>query len=247
MELDSFLEYFRADSAALAAAARRAPAAAIPSCPEWDMTGLLAHVGAVHRWVEQIVRTRSAEYLKREAQPPDGPEATLAGFEQGVARLLETLHGTDPDQPVWNWFDRGPAPARFWFRRMAHETAVHRWDGEAAAGDPSPIAPDLAVDGIDEFLGFIGLWLARQPVADLQGSLHLHATDTDGDRRGEWSIDLWPDRVEHRREHRKADAAIRAPVSDLQLWMLNRVPPDSPRLQVFGDRAIIDAWRQLQF
>ncbi|MDQ1420106.1 MAG: hypothetical protein QOJ52_2068 [Acidimicrobiaceae bacterium] len=207
------------------------------------MTGLLLHVGGVHGWVEHIVSTRSTAYVKRETEEPDGPEATLAWFEQGATKLLETLRATDPDEPVWNWFDRAPAPARFWFRRMAHETAVHRWDGEAGAGEPGPIAPDLAVDGIDEFLGFVGLWLSRQPVADLQGSLHLHATDTDG----EWSIDLWPDRIEHRREHSKADAAIRGPVSDLQLWMVNRIPADSPGLQLFGNRAIIDSWRQLQF
>ncbi|MDQ1400699.1 MAG: hypothetical protein QOK20_2631 [Acidimicrobiaceae bacterium] len=217
------------------------------------MTGLLLHVGGVHGWVEHIVSTRSAAYVKRETEEPDGPEATLAWFEQGATKLLETLRATDPDEPVWNWFDRAPAPARFWFRRMAHETAVHRWDGEAGAGEPGPIAPDLAVDGIDEFLGFVGLWLSRQPVADLKGSLHLHATDTDGGvgegggGGGEWSIDLWPDRIEHRREHSKADAAIRGPVSDLQLWMVNRIPADSPRLQLFGNRAIIDSWRQLQF
>ncbi len=207
------------------------------------MTALLTHVAGVHEWVAHIVRTRSPVYVKRQTTAPEGPDATREWFERAAAQLLEALEGIDPDEPVWNWFDRGPAPARFWVRRMAHETAVHRWDGEAGAGDPNPIAPDLAVDGIDEFLGFVGLWLARQPVANLAGSLHLHATDIDG----EWSIDVWPDRLEHRHEHRKADAAIRGPVSDLQLWMLNRIPADAPNLQVFGDRAIIEAWRQLQF
>jgi uncharacterized protein (TIGR03083 family) len=248
MEPSDFLAHIRGDSAALAAAARRSSSAPIPSCPEWDMTGLLAHVGAVHHWVHQIVSTRSTEYVKRQSETPEDPEATLEWFEAGAAQLLATLHAADPHEPVWNWYDRGPAPAEFWFRRMAHETAVHRWDGEAGAGSPSPIAADLAIDGIDEFLMFVGRWLARQPVEGLVGSLHLHATDVDGGGRGgEWSLDLSPDGVEVRREHRKGDAALRGPVSDLQLWMLNRVPAGSPSLQVFGNRALVDAWRQLQF
>ena len=31
---------------------------------------------------------------------------------------------------------------------------MHRWDAEAATGTPAPIDPDLAEDGIDEFLTF---------------------------------------------------------------------------------------------
>jgi hypothetical protein len=144
---------------------------------------------------------------------------------------------------VWNWRDRAAAPALFWFRRMANETAVHRWDGEAAAGHPQPVATDLAIDGIDEYLSFVERWLARTPVEGLSGSLHLHATDTDG----EWSLQLSPDRLEHSRSHAKADAAVRGPVSDLLLWMLNRVPADSPSLQLFGDPAIVARWGQLKF
>jgi hypothetical protein len=33
---------------------------------------------------------------------------------------------------------------------MAHETAVHRIDGELAIGTPTPVDAELAVDGVDE-------------------------------------------------------------------------------------------------
>ena len=111
------------------------------------------------------------------------------------------------------------------------------------AGDPHPIAADLAVDGIDEYLNFVGLWLSYQPVPGLEGSLHLHATDT----AGEWSMVLVPDHMEYRQEHVKSDIAIRAPASDLLLWLLNRVPADSPRFKGFGESDIVELWRQLQF
>jgi uncharacterized protein (TIGR03083 family) len=243
LEPASYLKYLRSDGEALADAARTAPSAAVPSCPEWDMTALVTHVGGLYSWVDHILRTRATEYAKRQTEAPDGAQATLEWYEEALRQILSTLGETDPDQEVWNWRDRGPAPARFWWRRMAHETAIHRWDGEAAVGSTSPIAAELAVDGIDEYLSFVGLWLSRNPVEGLTGSLHLHATDTDG----EWSLDLSPDHLEHRREHSKADAAIRGPVSDLLLWMVNRVPVDAPGFQVFGDRALMDRWGQLTF
>jgi uncharacterized protein (TIGR03083 family) len=238
-----YLEYLRSDGEALADAARSAPSASVPSCPEWDMTALVGHVGGLYRWVDLIVRTRAAAYVKRDTPAPEGAEATLEWFDEGLRQVLATLGETDPGVMVWNWRDRGPAPAAFWWRRMAQETAVHRWDAEEAAGSTMPIASELAVDGIDEYLSFVGLWLARNPVERLSGSLHLHATDIDG----EWSLDLSPGHLEHRREHSKADAAIRGPVSDLLLWMVNRVHADLPGFQVFGNRALLHQWGQLKF
>jgi uncharacterized protein (TIGR03083 family) len=234
----------------LAAAARSAPSARVAACPEWDMTGLLAHVDAIYHWVDQIVSSRAAEYIKRSSAIPEGFEATLASYDEVRKALVATLAGCDPEEPVWNWRDRRPSPASFWFRRMAQETAIHRWDAEHAADPgtpPHPIASDLAVDGIDEYLSFVALWLVRQPVDGLSGSLHLHATDSDLGPGGEWSLDLRPDCLSHTREHRKSDAAIRGPVSDLYLWMLNRIPPDAATLQRFGDAGIIAAWQQIEF
>src|SRR5262249_9741619 len=84
-----------------------------------------------------------------------------------------------------------PAPARFWHRRAAQETAVHRFDAQFAAGDAKPIDADLALDGIDEHLGFVAFGLAVKPVEGLSGSLHLHASDVEG----EWVQQLAPDRL----------------------------------------------------
>ena len=67
--------------------------------------------------------------------------------------------------------------------------------------------------------------LPTEPVDGLTGSLHLHATDTDG----EWYLGLAPDRLEHRREHAKADAALRGTASDLLLWLVGRRPADLTR------------------
>ena len=66
---------------------------------------------------------------------------------------------------------------------MAHETAVHRVDAEHAAGREHRLAPELAADGIDEFLEFF-FPLAAADAPPLAGSVHLHCTDADG----EWTV-----------------------------------------------------------
>jgi uncharacterized protein (TIGR03083 family) len=244
MEPAGYLQHVRDDGNTLAAAARLAPRAAVPCCPAWDMAALLGHVTAVHRWVAGIVTTGATERPMRERPDPAAlPDAALGRYQAGLTELLDALGKVDPNLLVWNWFDERPAPARFWHRRMAHETAVHRWDAQAAAGVAQPIEAGLAVDGIDEFLSFVAEWLSTMPVEGLAGSLHLHATDVDG----EWSLFFGDRGLEHRREHGKADAAIRGPASDLFLWTVNRIAPDSPEVQLFGDRGIVQAWRAVKF
>lgn len=208
------------------------------------MTALVGHVAAVHRWVAGIVTTGATERPRRERpDPAASPDEALGRYQAGLTELLDVLGQADPNAMVWNWFEERPAPARFWHRRMAHETAVHRWDAQAAAGVTRPIAAALAVDGVDEFLWFAGEWLRATPVDGLAGSLHLHATDVDG----EWSLFFGDRGLEHRREHSKADAAIRGPASDLFLWMVNRIAPDSRELKMFGEPGIVDAWRAVRF
>jgi predicted lipid carrier protein YhbT len=46
-----------------------------------------------------------------------------------------------------------------------------------------------------------------------------------------------------RREHAKGDVAVRAPASDLLLFLWGRIPPD--RLEVMGDTALLPRWFEL--
>jgi hypothetical protein len=47
----------------------------------------------------------------------------------------------------------GPRPAQWWIRRLLHETTVHRADAALAVAEPYELAPEVAADGIDEWLG----------------------------------------------------------------------------------------------
>jgi uncharacterized protein (TIGR03083 family) len=210
------------------------------------MSALLGHTATIHRWVTEMLRTRASERLSRRTlpAPPDEPAAAIAWYTEGLTDLTAAFKDIDPDEPMWNWSPDGDRRARFWYRRMAQETAVHRWDAQAAAESVTPLDAALAVDGIDEYFQlFLAAHLREQPVAALQGSLHLHATDVPG----EWWLALSPDHFEQRHEHAKADTAVRGPASELLLWLWNRRPSESTELQVFGNPAIVEHFRALAF
>jgi uncharacterized protein (TIGR03083 family) len=230
------------EAAALAAGARIAGVdAPVPSCPGWDVWELVRHTGTTHRWAATVVERRATGSVPPETgELPAERAAIVDWFEEATARLLDVLAATPPDTEVWSWAE--DQHARFWARRMAHETAVHRWDGTAAAGRDTPIDGGLAVDGIDEQLANLPFMTRFRPeVASLRGdgeTIHLHATD----REGEWLVRLGRDGVEWSREHAKGDVAARGSASDLFLFLVGRVEPG--RLEVFGDSSLLDRWQR---
>lgn len=81
----------------------------------------------------------------------------------------------------------------------------------------------------------------RPEVAELKGSgetIHLHATDADG----EWLIRFTSDGIETTREHAKGDVAARYTASDPFLFLVGRVPP--VELELFGDGALLERWQR---
>ena len=125
----------------------------VPSCPGWTLRQLITHVGRAQRWAAEITRTRSAEFIPFRSVPdgrlPDDPAQRPGWLRDGAARLIASVSEAG-DAAVWALGRQ--RPAGFWARRMAHETAVHRADAEIAIGGPPVIAPDMAADGIDEWL-----------------------------------------------------------------------------------------------
>jgi len=216
---------------ALSVAARHDPTATIPNCPGWAVDDLLRHVGHAHHNALLVVAEQRAERpAKGEINPPHSN--ALGWYEVGLAALLDVLRSTDPEAgPVYTF--AGPGPSKFWFRRMAHETAVHRVDAEQATGKVTPIDPTLAVDGIAEMLEvFLPLLAGRKPDPDpAPGTVHLHATDVEG----EWLVTFGPT-VTVERGHAKGDAAVRGAAADLYLWLWGRRSIDD--LEVFGDPAM---------
>lgn len=216
----------------LSVAARHDFRARIPACPDWDVDELLRHTGGAHRNAEVIVRERRTERPDRSLL--EAPSVgSLDWYEAGLAALVETFRTTDPATPVYTF--AGPGTAAFWQRRMAHETTVHRVDAEQATGATGPVDAGFAVDGIDEYLDVFLPLAARRVEAPPQGTLHLHATDVEG----EWLVRLG-DAPSVERGHAKGDVALRGPAADLYLWVWGRVPTE--RLEVFGDETLADGF-----
>ena len=81
----------------------------------------------------------------------------------------------------------------------------------------------------------------RLAALDEGQSLHVHATDVPAGA-GEWLIRRDQSGVQARREHGKADAAVRGGASDLLLVLMNRLPTGDHAVQVLGDPSVLSRW-----
>jgi uncharacterized protein (TIGR03083 family) len=225
------------DGAALADAATSELEHPVPSCPGWDMAKLVLHVGLVHMWAGESIRRRAPEGVDRTTLPraPDGPPR-IPWLRDSTTSLVDALEAADDDDPAGNWRG-GPATAAFWRRRMANETAVHRWDAQAALARPEPIDPQLAADGIAEVLEVLLPLMVPPPSnGPAFGTFHLHCTDT----TGEWLLSVEDGRLAVSTAHAKADAALRGGASELFLTCWGRRSESGP--EVLGDPAVAEGW-----
>lgn len=233
MDPNRHLDVIRSESAALVAAAERAgPDAAVPSCPGWTVSDLLVHVGTVQRWAARLVERRaSVPDSLADIEHPADPIQCAEWVRAGAANLVDVCAATPADAEMWTF--AGPGPARFWFRRQAQEVALHRVDAELASGPSAPLDPEVARDGIDEFLEVVVASRLRDRMTGAGESVHLHRTDGDG----EWLVRLTPAGPEVERIHAKGDVAARGTASDLLLAVRGRV--DLSALEIFGDEAVL--------
>jgi uncharacterized protein (TIGR03083 family) len=143
-----------------AAIERGAPDARVPSCPDFALRDLVHHTSGVQRWATRIVRERLtaplAEELEIVAGGWPGDEDLAAWFRAGHVLLVDALRAAPDDAEIWAFLRTAANGREFWARRQLHETTIHRVDAELASGALSPIAADVAADGIDELLtGFL--------------------------------------------------------------------------------------------
>jgi uncharacterized protein (TIGR03083 family) len=241
VDLDLQLAAILRETAVLANVVARHPEVPVATCPGWDVAELGRHTGQAHRWALANITARDrTQPVRGRAEAPADPAEVPDWMLAGAAELVTTVE-SDPDAETWAL--GGDGVARFWARRHASETAVHRWDGQAAVAaaggpEPDPIDADLAVDAIDEAFAMMGLMLSRGSEAPT-GSCHLHRTDGPG----EWMLRSEDGRLLVSHEHGKGDCAVRGSASDLLLYLWTRKPASD--LEVFGDAALADAWGHL--
>ena len=203
----------------------------VPSCPGWDLSELVAHVGRACRYhALHVVRGVTTK-------PTVVPEAPTAGvvdwMEESASMLLAALRDTPPDAPAYTWAVDVPETAAFWTRRMTLESAIHRWDAEYAIGAVTGFDHDLAVDGVDEVLTVhrpVDLLREPWPVA---GVVEVRLTDAPQSWRYAVDGSSWAP------TQKTPDGSVEGTASRVFLALWGREPLPS----LVGDDALVAAVR----
>lgn len=248
MEIGEHITAVRQEAELLAQAARQSGLEVeIDSCPGWNMRDLVRHLSEIHLWAAARVAKRASKLF-----PDDISEHTESWPELAVfwpddddlidwylktnANLVQALEAASPDDDLFTFLP-APSPLAMWARRQAHETAVHRFDAEQAAGVASRFDPVFAADGIDELLAAFAPRKQELPV-DVSKIMHVHAADTDD----HWFVAMGPDGIETSRDGGPGDLTLEGAASDLYLVLWNR--GEDSMVSVAGDRDLLETWHK---
>ncbi len=261
MDVDRHISALEGEGRLLAEAAERAGlAAAVPSCPPWQVRDLLRHQGYVHRWaaayVSVPIRAEAPELTEAEQLTAGAADDRLLDwFRDGHGALIRTLRAADPGVISWTFLD-APSPLAFWARRQAHETAIHRADAQLAAGETPGYPADFAADGVDELImgffarggGGAGAEPDGEPAANRtpdrtsDRTLLIRARDAGQ----EWRAELGADGRRVARVSRgggPAACTLDGPAAGLYLLLWNRSDAGAAGVSVSGDAELAEAWR----
>jgi uncharacterized protein (TIGR03083 family) len=152
---ETYISYLTADYARLLACLPNEPVA-VPSCPGWTTNDLAKHMGHVYLGQAYVVETGVKAEAKEHLTPYARTDDVLEFMGWGFAAIIKALDLARPERKTWSWH-HSDNTVDFWFRRMAHETVIHRIDAELACDSVTTIPEDLALDGVDEVLDFLPL------------------------------------------------------------------------------------------
>ena len=248
---DFWLAALRAEGSAFRAAVEQPDAQSrpVPSCPEWTVGDLTRHLGSVYQRVRSNAGSGDANQpwpklgIAADAPAVDDP-ALIGWFRNELSQIIAFLDQLDPDLPAWNFAPQART-AGFYHRRMAHETAMHRWDAQLATGGlAEPLESKLAGDTVAEVLDTMLPAGRRRVSADATGVVHLVATDLGHEwtarLRGQGIALLDTDTLLDDDAH-PARAAASGTASDLALAMWGRVTFDV--VETRGDLSLLEALR----
>ncbi|RJK97802.1 maleylpyruvate isomerase family mycothiol-dependent enzyme [Vallicoccus soli] len=230
---ERYLALLRADAARAAALA--VPGALdgpVPHCPGWSVRDVLVHTGRVYLDKAAVLRTGAP------AGEPDerpGDDEVVPWFLGALGTVVGELERRDPAAPAWSWWPQEPTVG-FWYRRMAQETAVHRVDVEGAVDALTPVAADLAVDGVDEVLTRF-LVDPRTPAPE-GVEPGIIAVRTAGRT---WRVALDADGVQVAHGPGSSDATVTGDPSELLLWLWRRRGEEA--VDASGEAGVVAALR----
>jgi uncharacterized protein (TIGR03083 family) len=206
----------------------------VPTCGDWLMRDLLAHIASVFHRAATVVAQRATEPVPWTPPAPD-VEDPVGCVAHELDELIDALSTTDAQTPVWNWSPQ-PDVAAFWARRMAHEAALHRYDAQDAHGVAQPLDAELANDGFDELVDVLmPRVLDRDGTMLPVGTFAFVATD-----EGSWHVRTGAAVVERLEVDKAPDVTVRGTASALLLAAYNRGAWAA--LEVEGDIDLLAGW-----
>lgn len=222
IEHGRFLEAIGIEVELLLDAAHSVPAdTPVHTCPGFTVGEIVRHIGGVYRVAR--LWTTGGKAPKEWQRYPDPGQSTEDYLRAGLTALLRELSTHSPGSFAATWWPEERTYG-FWWRRMAHETTLHRYDVEDAAGVPiTPVADDFAVDGVDEALA---VWFGqRLSMLGLSGTTAKTVAVRCGGhhwiaRAGPGVTEAWRCSAE---EAAQADGLVSAPPMPMYLWVWGRL------------------------
>ncbi|MFH7597569.1 maleylpyruvate isomerase family mycothiol-dependent enzyme [Streptomyces racemochromogenes] len=242
MKITEYVETLAREGELLADEAERAGIdAPVPTCPEWRVSDLLRHTGAVHRWATGFVTGGLVDPVPF-PEPPELVRGELPGwFREGHAELVRALAEAPEGLVCWTFLPTAaPSPLAFWARRQAHETTVHRFDAQAARGVAfSEVTPEFAEDGVDELLTGFHARPRSRVRTDEPKVVRVRAADTGA----VWTVHLSkePARTVRGDTGDPVDCELTGEASWLYAALWNRLPLAGPA--VTGDETLARLWQ----
>ncbi|GLY89790.1 maleylpyruvate isomerase family mycothiol-dependent enzyme [Actinoallomurus iriomotensis] len=236
------------------AAAVAGPDAAVPTTPEWTITGLVEHVGQTQHWVAEIVERRVTDPARLPTEMavlPADPREWPAWLSESARRVASACSDDALDAPVFNPAGDGRPGTRFWLSSMLNEAVVHGFDAATAAGRPADVDADIAAALISNHLAMLTspTWAMQRPesahaIRGTGQTLRLLATDTTDDA-GAWFVERRPDGATWQPGTRQADVTVTGPARSLLLTLTRRLPltdREATDLKVDGDIDLARHW-----
>jgi uncharacterized protein (TIGR03083 family) len=235
MENSRFLECLAADYARIRAVAPGHLGSVVASCPEWTVGDLVQHVGTVY--LHKVATMREGAFPSEWPPPALNDEEPVALLDRAYAELMEEFGRRAPEEFSRTWYEPDQT-VRFWIRRMAQETVIHRIDAELGAGAPvAPVPDDLAVDGIDELLKVFVAYDAKkcpddytEALAESPGrSCTINTGDVEwlvGTSPGSFTVGGGPGMTVP--DFSNVDVAISGTPTAMLQWVWNRETPGAP-------------------
>jgi uncharacterized protein (TIGR03083 family) len=232
---EQYLIHLSADYQLLVAAIPDAPVD-VPSCPGWTTKDLAKHMAHVYLGQAFVVETGSQAENKEHLAPYPRTEDYLEFMGWGYEAITKALDINRPERPTWSWHHSDNS-VDFWFRRMAHETVIHRIDAELAVGAVTPIDEALALDGVDEVLDFLpllGSW-PEAPNVDF-GIVSIVASTAAGTKVWDLSFTDKAATVSAAAEpNETARLVISGDAEAMDLYLWGRIDLSDPRISITGE------------